>query len=177
MRELDWGKSYEADYPCPWDLPREYLLGEEVYNEQRSWYQNPHLDGTLALKVCEERFKALDAFLEEKGYRRVDRHYERIECVSNEQGDSMGHLLGRENGQKDIGDDRVIAFFCHAAFSSVMVGHLVNLDPFVMLKSFSLPHTSVTCVDFTTEASNRVYPKVEYWGDTSHLFKRPDLYT
>ena len=87
----------------------------------------------------------------------------------------------------DDNRDITIAFFCHFALGSALLGYLTGIAPSALWHTFFMPTTSVTTLVSSEMTKGVVSFRCMQLGDTSHLYANgepvsnaglmPEIYT
>lgn len=66
-------------------------------------------------------------------------------------------------------EEPVLVFFCHLGIMSMMISHLINAAPAVILHGFFIPPASVTVFSTEEHLPGQALFRCQMLGDTSHL--------
>ena len=154
--ELGWLKEFDykvrrPDCPdeahVPWDwMPADWTVVDAFYEEGK-WTGHPVFEEADIAVHYRKVTEALDAFLEQHGYRRDGRMY-RAEKPSND----------------------TIVFFCHFGLTSLVLAHLLSISPMILWQGFIAAPTSVTTIVTEERREGEVQWRCTGYGDTSHLY-------
>jgi len=150
----DFLPAYWTEQPELFDLSRwqdaelvRSLEGREITVDPSDNAWRAELVGGTDVKTAADAVAAgLDGLLAEYGYRRYHRCY----TVDEHREDT-------------------IVFFCHFGVSSVMLSHLLNIPPVVLLHGLFLPTASVSVVQTEEREPGIAYFRCQTLGDVSHL--------
>lgn len=154
LREFD----YRIEDPTtgrhgvPWDFMPEYWTEIDAMYDRKNWKStgiyrsNPELVPAYD-QVC----TSLDDLLAGYGYRRYHNYY-----VTDH----------KETPERQ---DATIVCFCHLGITLVILSHLLNISPAVLLHSFYLAPTSVTVLATEERMPGKASFRAQVVGDTSHL--------
>lgn len=130
----------------PWDMVPAYWTEHPEYFDPEDWKNTEVARCSDMLQVHEYVTGELDKLLAEYGYVREGNHY-RVEKES----------------------DITITCFCHMGIICVLLAHLWNVSPFVLLHSLALVPSSVTEVYTEEREQGTAYFRAVRLGDISHL--------
>ena len=131
----------------PWDwLPKDWMTHPEFFDAEL-WKSNPVMKEAGVGEEYDRVNACLDAFLAEHGYVRE------------------GHFYRVTQANKDT-----IVFFCHYAITAVMMSHLLNIPPMVMLHQFCALPTSISTVVTEERTEGIAQFRTIGYGDISHLY-------
>lgn len=140
-------KHGEVVHGCAWDwLPQEWTTEKRYFNRD-TWLDPDPFRLTDAAKEFKWVTDGLDALLAKHGYHRE------------------GDLYRVENANEDT-----LVFFCHFGVECVLLGHLLNISPFVLWHGTAAAPTSVTIVNTEERRKGYAYFRMSTFGDTSHLY-------
>ncbi|HAJ73790.1 MAG TPA: histidine phosphatase family protein [Lachnospiraceae bacterium] len=153
---LDWleeftSRIYKPNIPerrsVAWDwLPKDWMKKEGFF-DRNLWKNDEILQEGRAPEIYDHVNDCLDLFLADHGYVREGEYY-RVTKANND----------------------TIVFFCHFAIECVMLSHLLNLPPMVMLHQFCAAPTSVTTAVTEERTKGMAVFRMTSFGDTSHLY-------
>ncbi|NMA96169.1 MAG: histidine phosphatase family protein [Clostridiales bacterium] len=150
LREFT-GKIEDPDNPgkmrIPWNLSPRFWLGQSEFYHKDNWIHNPYVAAGDMVDKYNMVTKHFDELLSEYGLHRKDGLYH---CSEN--------------------PDKNIAFFCHFGLGMILISHLANISPFLMLQNFFLPTSSVTTIVSEEREKGEIFFKCKQLGDTSHLY-------
>jgi len=130
-----------------WDwLPREWTA-EKRFFERNTWLEPDTFSKSNVPAEAKWVTDSLDALLASHGYRRE------------------GDLYRAETPNEDT-----LVFFCHFGVECVLLGHLLNISPFVLWHGTAAAPTSVTIVNTEERRKGYAYFRMSTFGDTSHLY-------
>ncbi|HUX20154.1 MAG TPA: histidine phosphatase family protein [Spirochaetia bacterium] len=129
-----------------WDAPGELVLENEADLEASGWMETPWSRQVGLMAHYQRIAEASDAFLLQKGYRRVGKRYE---------------VVGAS--------EKKIALFCHGGFGLCLLSHLLRIPVVYMWAGFWLPPSSVTTILFETRSERWALPRCLSMSDMSHL--------
>lgn len=130
-----------------WDwLPQDWMAEPKFFRYDQ-WYENPILQAGKVKEEYDWIIENFDALLERHGYKRSGLYYSAIQPNND-----------------------TIAFFCHFGLECVLLSHLLNVSPMVLLHGTCAAPTSVTTV--VTEERRRGIAsfRMSAFGDISHLY-------
>lgn len=152
--ECGWLREFDATIVKPdsgakgviWDLlPSYYAPNSQLRGE--SWDK------------C-DLFKNSDA---SEKYANVAQKFDRLLC-------SLGYRRSDKIYKAEKPNDKTYAFFCHFGIESVILSHVFDISPYVLLQSFCALPTSVTEI-VTEERENGIAAfRCLFFGDVSHLY-------
>jgi len=134
-----------------WDFYPEYWTQKMEYYDPELWYKTDIMSeaGIEGKYTCVQN--SFDDFLNRYGYTRQKGYY----TVNNTGSD----------GNKDT----ILVFFCHFGISAILMAHMINVSPLVLLQNFFMPPSSVTIVCTEERSEGKAAFRTQVMGDTSHL--------
>lgn len=158
----EWMKefTYKIDDPVtgrhgvPWDfMPAYWTEIPEMYDRE-GWKNTAIYRSNDALlpaynEVCEE----LDGLLSSYGYTRHNNYY----------------LTAPAKKDDSTKAEDTIVIFCHLGVTCMMLSHLLNISPVLLLHGFFLAPTSVTVLASEERMENNAIFRVQVMGDVTHL--------
>ena len=130
----------------PWDFFPEVWMAEEKHFDLEHWHESRLYSGTNVKKDHDWVCRELDTLLEEHGYRRE------------------GHFYRVDRPNKDT-----IAIVCHMGITCVMLSHLLNISPVVMMHAAFVSPTALTMVETEERSPGSALFRLRYLGATPHL--------
>lgn len=94
---------------------------------------------------------AFDDFMQKYGYTRQQGYY------------TTNHK------NKDEDKDRMLVFFCHFGITAILMAHMMNISPLVLLQNFFMPPSSLTILCSEERSLGEAAFRTQVMGDTSHL--------
>ena len=155
---LDWLEEFPARIISPetgqrkvsWDLMPAYWTREEAYFDREKW-ADTELMKTGNVREYFERVKTgIDSLLAEYGYIRNEGFY-------------------IHDPKSSVHKNETAVCFCHFAVTTVIMGHMLNVSPAVLVHGFFLPTTSVTVLCTEEREKGNAYFRCQCMGDTRHL--------
>ncbi|WP_024864902.1 histidine phosphatase family protein [Butyrivibrio sp. FCS014] len=129
-----------------WDMmPSYYGVHPELF-DVNGWRSSDIAKASNTVEVYDHIVKCFDEFLDKNGYRRNKNLYEAT-----------------------AGNEKTVAFFCHFGVTCVILSHLWNISPFVLLQYLAMAPTSVT--ELVTEEREKgiaIFRALQI-GDITHL--------
>lgn len=164
----DWMRefSYLIDDPVtgrhgvPWDFMPEYWTNIPQMYDRYAWKETAIYRSNAELlpaydAVCEK----LDSLLATYGYLRENNIYKKsTENQKNNPATADGTVT-----------QDTIVIFCHLGVSCVMLSHLLDISPALLLHDFYLAPTSVTVLATEERQNGIAHFRAQVIGDTSHL--------
>lgn len=138
---------YERDTRLAWDqLPSFMATVPELYSPT-AWREYPPLKDAGVGEAYDEVTRALDAVLEQHGYRRNGTQYEVLHSSHD-----------------------TLVFVCHYGVTGVLLSHLLNCSPYTVWQHMCTAPTAVTTL-YTEERREGIASlRASAIGDTSHLY-------
>ncbi len=152
----DWLREFEhpiklpdGSLNCiPWDLdPYIWTSAGEHFNKD-TWFDSELAKTGSIREYALEVYRGIDDVLAENGY--VYREKNLFDAVRS--------------------NHRTLLFVCHFGVMSVILGHLLGLSPMQLWHVTGAPCSSVTQVYTEEIAPGTATFKINYYGDTSHLY-------
>lgn len=144
---------YEDGTPASrvvWDMYPEYYLDHPELLDRNEWRKSAVAQYTNMADTYDRVTKSFDELLAAYGY------------IRNAAAGERYYRVEKEN-------EITLTFFCHFAITSVLLSHLWNVSPFVLLQSTCLLPGSVTeCVTEERKQGAAVFRTLRL-GDTTHL--------
>lgn len=130
-----------------WDMyPQCWTVQKDLYDKD-NWDKAPLISGTNCREEYDYVIENFDKLLASYGYIREGNCY-RVEK----------HC------------DDTLVFFCHLGISCIMMSHLLNISPIVLLHSLFIPASSVTILNAEERNPDFAAFRCQSIGDTSHLY-------
>lgn len=159
----EWAHEIEDERLTPYpdgELKSVSLLQNTVYRENGN-IDLPYGQSHLCTGFSESRMREAAAFIEENGYKFLERLGYRHE-------NGVFRIL-RPNEEK-------VALFCHAAFGRAWISSLLHIPLHLMWAGFTYNHTGVTVLEFQNNENGLTAPKCLCYSDMSHLYAYgPDM--
>ena len=151
LREINYMKVDNPNEPgtekSMWDFMPRFFCNDELLHQKDAWKNDGLFDNTEITRQYDEICSALDGVLSKHGYKR------------------HGNMYLTECGNHDT-----IAFFCHFGLGSILLSHLLNVSPFIMLQNTFLAPTSVTEIITEERIKGEASLRAQKIGDISHLY-------
>ncbi len=129
-----------------WDiLPAYYADHPELFDVSK-WRRSDLVHSSDAVEVYDHITVSFDALLKDHGYER----------------DGNVYAVRKSN-------DKTLGFFCHFGITCVMLSHLWNISPFVLLQYLAMAPTSVTEVVTEEREKGVAIFRALRIGDITHL--------
>ncbi len=154
----EWMKefSYYIDDPVtgrhgvPWDLMPSYWTEiPEMYDRENWKATDLYRSNSALLPAYNEVCQGLDELLSSYGYVRHNNYYTTDPEIKK--------------------TEDTIVIFCHLGVTCIMLSHLLNISPVLLLHGFFLAPTSVTVLASEERMENDALFRVQMMGDVSHL--------
>ncbi len=129
-----------------WDIMPSYYCDHPELFDASAWRSSELAAASDAVMVYDNIVREFDSFLSEHGY------------------DRNGSIYSTQKG-----NDKVLAFFCHFGVTCVLLSHLWNVSPFVLLQSLAMAPASVTEVVTEEREKGIVIFRTLRVGDITHL--------
>lgn len=130
-----------------WDMLPSAWMRDPGNFEKDAWRQMPTAKASDMEAVYETTCRGLDELLAQYGYIRD------------------GGMYVTEQGRNDT-----IVLFCHFGITAVMLSHLWNVSPFILLHALAMAPSSVTEVYSEERVRGQVCFRAARVGDISHLY-------
>jgi probable phosphoglycerate mutase len=137
----------KTNHVWPWDFSPQVWANDERFFDRNNWCEADLINKSNSKEIFEETKKGIDDLLASYGYKR----------------DGM---IFRCDDNRDI----TIAFFCHFALGSALLGYLTGIAPSALWHTFFMPTTSVTTLVSSEMTKGVVSFRCMQLGDTSHLY-------
>ena len=111
----------KTNHVWPWDFSPQVWANDERFFDRNNWCEADLINKSNSKEIFEETKKGIDDHLASYGYKR----------------DGM---IFRCDDNRDI----TIAFFCHFALGSALLGYLTGIAQSALWHTFFMPTTSVT---------------------------------
>ena len=131
-----------------WDFKPEFLDRHQDFFDKDKWLEQDFIKNSNIPKAVKEVFDGFDSVLKEFGYERHGTYYK----------------VKQEN-------HKTLMFFCHFGIESVILSHLFNCSPQVVLHNFIALPTSVTTLISEERNKGEAYFRCQQFGDISHFYK------
>lgn len=153
----------------PWDFTPEFLRDNPILFDKERWFEAPILQNSDVKAQYEWVCGGLDGLLSRHGYERDGLCYKT--CASGRASNDFMAYDGNtaEHLKQAPQDEPVIVCFCHLGVMMVMLSHLINTSPYVLLHGCFVPPASVTILSAEKRTLGHAYFRIQSMGDTSHL--------
>lgn len=135
----------------PWDFYPSYWTREKNYYDPEKWYKTDIMKEADIEGKTKAVQKSFDEFLETYGYKRKGGYY------------TTAHK------KMDEDKDRILVFFCHFGITAILMAHMMNISPLVLLQNFFMPPSSLTILCSEERILGEAAFRTQVMGDTSHL--------
>ncbi len=129
-----------------WDVLPSYYGSHPELMDVNTWRNSELVKASNTLEVYDYVVSSFDKLLSDHGY------------------DRDGNIYKTE-----MGNDKVLGFFCHFGITSVLLSHLWNVSPFIPMQFFAMAPTSVTEIVTEERQKGIVTFRALRIGDTTHL--------
>ena len=156
--ECEWLKEFSPAIRRPdvkdkkmivWDwLPQDWSK-EECFFDKDHWFEQNNLADGEVEKEYKRVISEFDALLSRHGYVRD------------------GYIYRAEKSSDDV-----IALFCHLGLQCVLLSHLLNVSPMVLLHGMAPAPSSVTTVATEERRKGIASFRILSFGDISHLYAK-----
>ncbi len=139
----------EEEKGCIWDwLPQDWTK-EPRFFDMDQWTQVKEMqEADINIREEYERVcTGLDELLTSHGYVRENKYY-RVEKANND----------------------TIILFCHFGLECILLSHLLNIPPMLLLHGMAAAPTSVTTLNTEERRKGIAYFRMSSFGDISHLY-------
>lgn len=137
----------------PWDFYPSYWTEEEKYYNPKLWGTTKIMAEADIQNKYETIRTAFDNLLENYGFKREKKYY------------TTKHTSADDDKEKSL------VFFCHFGITALIMSHLLNISPLVMLQSFFMPPTALTILASEERVIGEAAFRTQVMGDTSHLLQ------
>lgn len=147
LREFDYPVYMNGEKRLAWDFLPEYLEEHPELYDRKQWLTSEIMQTGEIAKRYQEATQGLDDILRNHGYERNGRFYR----VLHENRDT-------------------IAFFCHFGAECILLSHLCNMSPSVLMHHFVALPTSVTTLYSEERREGKALFRCTSFGSTTHLY-------
>ena len=138
----------------PWDLMPAYWTEIPEMYDRDGWHTTElYRSNETILPAYQEVCDGLDSLLSSYGYTRHNNYYHT-------------NTMKKDSGTET---EDTIVIFCHLGVTCMMLSHLLNISPVLLLHGFFLAPTSVTVVASEERMENDAIFRVQVMGDVTHL--------
>ncbi|MBR0385186.1 MAG: histidine phosphatase family protein [Erysipelotrichaceae bacterium] len=131
-----------------WDLLPEYYFSHPELRDRLLWRNSLVARHSQTVQQYDYVTSEFDKLLEQYGYSRRDGYY---------------HV---EKGNHDV-----VTFICHFGISSVLLSHLMDVSPFVIMQSTCIPPTGISIAVTEEREKGFALFRILQLGATPHLEK------
>lgn len=130
-----------------WDMLPDYWTKIDKMYDREHWLEQEYYDYGDVRGRYNEVIEGLDEVLKTHGYTRE------------------GRLYTTEQGNHDT-----VAFFCHGGLECVLLSHLCNISPIVLMHHFGALTSSVTTLYTEEREKGKAVFRCASFGDLGHLY-------
>lgn len=154
-KTLDWLQEFSYPFQRPdrepenticWDWLPEDWADNLAYGTPEAWMKEP----LYAASVIPEKYAwvtgSLDELLAGYGYRREGRLY-----------------------RTEEGNHKTVALICHFGLESILLSHLLNIPPMLLLQGTCAAPSSVTSLYTEERRKGIAYFRMNFYGEVPHL--------
>lgn len=130
----------------PWDMLPSYWTEHPEYMDLEGWRESAIAKCSDMIPVHDHIIEEFDRLLADHGYERERYHYK----------------VRKSNG-------KTLVFFCHFGLTCILLAHLWNVSPFIVLQNVAAAPTSVTVFASEEREHGLAAFRTLRVGDISHL--------
>lgn len=129
-----------------WDMLPRFYYGNPELHDPKLWKETILSKYSQHVEQYDYVTKEFDKLLSKYGYVRSGSHY-----------------------QTEQGNHETLTFFCHFGIICVMLSHLMNISPYVLLQNICIPPTGITTVYTEEREKGIINFRTTQIGSTPHL--------
>ncbi len=144
-------KPNKNEETCMWDFLPSFVEKNPAFFKKEEWYKIPIIAEANAKELYDKTVEDFDEIIASHGYKRNGIYYDAV------------------NSNTDT-----IAFFCHFGIESVLLSHLFNCAPHILLQNTLALTSSVTTLVTEEREKGKAFFRMIGFGDISHLYGREE---